>query len=78
MKGSVLAPRVHCRQKGVQTGRHTQANGRPSPWSRPAQTSDSFIQVLPVLGIGRNRLRQVPVLPGDREAVDVWLRSMPR
>ncbi|MGW0555779.1 hypothetical protein ACWDZ6_16440 [Streptomyces sp. NPDC002926] len=27
--------------------------------------------MLPALGIGRNRLRQVPALPGDSEAVDV-------
>ncbi|MFI5798554.1 pyridoxal phosphate-dependent decarboxylase family protein [Streptomyces sp. NPDC051677] len=31
----------------------------------------SVTKALSVLGIGRDRLRQVPVLPGDREAVDV-------
>ncbi|MFI1767401.1 pyridoxal phosphate-dependent decarboxylase family protein [Streptomyces sp. NPDC020800] len=31
----------------------------------------SVAKALSVLGIGRDRLRQVPLLPGDREAVDV-------
>ncbi|WSA40366.1 hypothetical protein OG946_25150 [Streptomyces sp. NBC_01808] len=39
----VVDEHVQCRQKGVQAGSHTRANGRPSRWSRPAQTSDSFI-----------------------------------
>ncbi|MGW2748499.1 pyridoxal phosphate-dependent decarboxylase family protein [Streptomyces sp. NPDC001450] len=31
----------------------------------------SVVKALSVLGIGRDRLRRVPLLPGDREAVDV-------
>ncbi len=39
----VVDEHVQCRQKGVQVCRHTRANGRPSPWSRPAQTSDPIV-----------------------------------
>ncbi|MFB7895700.1 helix-turn-helix domain-containing protein [Streptomyces xiamenensis] len=57
----VVDEHVQCRQKGVQARSHTQANGRPSPWSRPAQTSDSLIEA----SARRNRLRNGGCVSGQ-------------
>lgn len=35
----VVDEHVQCREKGVQAGSHTRADGRPSPWSRPDSSS---------------------------------------
>ncbi len=51
----IVAEHVQCRQKGVQVCLHTLTNGRPSPWSRPARTSDSLLIEDPM-----------PFWPGDR------------